>query len=92
MLTYVIIFDLPDSSPIGVTDIITRYLKGFSEWAKPAPNAWLVSSPKPITLIRDELKNLTLFPIKYLVIAVNGDAWASSHMTKEINDWLGTHL
>ncbi len=93
MKTYLISYDLGIPETSSDYKKIIKYIKSFSNWAKPLKSQWFVVSKfKSVSDVRDDLKSLTDFNDKILVLDVTGDNWSTARIDSKITDWMNNNI
>ncbi len=92
MKTYLISYDLGLPETRLDYDILKRYVKSYSYWAKPLQSVWFIKTMKSVSQVRDEIKLKIDSNDKVLVIDVSSKGWATSGVSKSVTDWMKNNL
>jgi len=90
MDSYLITFRLDNQDDyIQVADNIRNYPK----WARVMENVWIIQSDSKLTEIREGISSI----IKdsggsVMVVKINGDAWGTYSVNKEVTDWMKENI
>ena len=88
MNTLLISYDLIGDEQLPDYQRVFDYIKSFDGWAKPLQSVWLVKTTKSASVVRDELKSKTDSDDRILVINITGSGWATSFISKSVNEWM----
>jgi len=92
MSTFMISYDLWWSESSSDYKKVKEYIEWFTKFAKPLESFYFVVSWKTTSEIRDELNNITDNNDKIVVLNVSWDAWATSNISKNVNDWIRNNI
>lgn len=91
MNTYLISYDLRVPETSEDYQRIISYIKSLGSWSKPLQSVWFVKTSISPSDIRDGLKNQSDYNDGILVIDVTSD-WASYGISKEVTEWMKSHI
>jgi len=68
------------------------YLKSHNAWAKVLKSSFFVKTSLTAGELRDGIKQFIDSNDDVVVVPVGGHGWATSGLSKELNDWLRNNL
>lgn len=89
MKSFVISYDL--IGPNRDYDSLYTAIMAYGTYAQVTESLWIVNSNSNSASIRDNLKLVLDENDKLIVLELQGN-WASSNISKEVNDWLKSNV
>ena len=89
MKNFVISYDL--IGPNRDYDNLYNAIKDYGSYARVTESFWIVNTNSTSSSIRDNLKSILDENDKLIVLELQGN-WATSNISKEVNDWLKSNV
>ena len=73
-------------------DELIKHLKSYASWARPLKSSFFVETTLSADHVRDAIRKYIDTNDDVVVIRVDGQAWASFGLSKELTDWMHQNL